>query len=630
MQYKLNTAIRVEYLASDNITGISDLYLTPTNPSGTDKTPILFTEIGDGLYKASFTPDALGWWSVRVSSLTYPENAYVKVYYIGDTDNPNPMQGAIVKDWYPRNVEALDIDSDQRLRLDPAGNLKTRAAILTDEGSVYDPFAGSSLGEDWESSIGSGASISVANSLCTIASGTTINAETQIDRLIDYPPLVLIGILNLSQRIANQDFYFGFADAELSASDTMFARFHFYGTDNTKISVESQSSVDTNGNQGINTQLLLPMGFTTAQYLHYKIECDTRSVRYYVGSDLENMILLANHSIEIPNPYTEMYMRCRCKNSSSAPATSTTFNINTIYIKNMNVCDFIGEVTGKVSINQNIIPSIVNSSSANLASSATFTGAAETSLGGAGIQVNLKTDQPTTVKVQQSMDGVNWDIEDIWYLEASIGDSRTFQATASYFRILVTNNGASTTTYLRLQAVLCPIVEALPRKLSSTGDLKVDASDRTIAELNKFFFINSEYSSGSSETDSFLIKNPSTSTKNLYLKSILISGMNTVAVRCRVRIYQAPTISDNGTVQTIYNRNIGSGLRSSIALAYHTPTISNRGTRIFAYSVQECNTVQDDFNLGQIIYPNQSILITIHNDATNKITSITFVWAELP
>ena len=43
-----------------------------------------------------------------------------------------------------------------------------------------------------------------------------------------------------------------------------------------------------------------------------------------------------------------------------------------------------------------------------------------------------------------------------------VGDSRTFQATGSYFRVVVTNVTGTVTTYLRLQTAMCPIVEALP------------------------------------------------------------------------------------------------------------------------------------------------------------------------
>lgn len=117
--------------------------------------------------------------------------------------------------------------------------------------------------------------------------------------------------------------------------------------------------------------------------------------------------------------------------------------------------------------------STVNSSTANLASAATFTGTAEDMLGYASVQVNFKADQAATIQVQQSTDSTNWDISDSYTVSANTGDSRAFKANARYVRVLVTNNGGSTTTVLRLQTILCPVGEAQPRALTQNGEFKV-------------------------------------------------------------------------------------------------------------------------------------------------------------
>lgn len=92
MQYKINQAIIVRYLAIDNEEGLTDLILIPTNPSGVDQTPITFTEIGDGLYTVTFTPNALGWWLVRVTSVSKPRNVYSKSYFVGTEFTTYPPQ----------------------------------------------------------------------------------------------------------------------------------------------------------------------------------------------------------------------------------------------------------------------------------------------------------------------------------------------------------------------------------------------------------------------------------------------------------------------------------------------------------------------------------------------------------
>jgi len=122
-----------------------------------------------------------------------------------------------------------------------------------------------------------------------------------------------------------------------------------------------------------------------------------------------------------------------------------------------------------------------NTSSVNLiaANSYTFTGTGSSTLGVAGLQWNLKTDQNATVYVEQSNDNVNWDISQSFpYYHAKGGRGETVQATAAYWRIRVVLTGTIDTTYFRLEGVLCPIVEPLPSRLSPNGNLQVVASLR--------------------------------------------------------------------------------------------------------------------------------------------------------
>lgn len=127
-----------------------------------------------------------------------------------------------------------------------------------------------------------------------------------------------------------------------------------------------------------------------------------------------------------------------------------------------------------VKIKQNVLASNLNSSTTNLASGATFTGLAESTLDYAGIQVSLKTDQNCTVYVDQSTDGSNWDINDTFtYYYSNGGASWTVQAVNSYVRVRVKNNGASTTTYFRMQTALCPVVSTEPRAPDSGGEVPV-------------------------------------------------------------------------------------------------------------------------------------------------------------
>jgi hypothetical protein len=131
-----------------------------------------------------------------------------------------------------------------------------------------------------------------------------------------------------------------------------------------------------------------------------------------------------------------------------------------------------------VSSSQLVLESFNNSSTANLAYHGSFVGSAEETTGFAGIQTNLNTDQNCTIYIDQSPDGVNWDIQDSFnYYSAGGGDSTTTQATSSYFRVRVINDAilsSGSTSYFRLSSLLCPVVEAVPRALENrTHALKV-------------------------------------------------------------------------------------------------------------------------------------------------------------
>jgi hypothetical protein len=132
-----------------------------------------------------------------------------------------------------------------------------------------------------------------------------------------------------------------------------------------------------------------------------------------------------------------------------------------------------------VSVRQHEVISTNNSSVANLASSATFTGTAEDGLGYQLIGVTFKATQNCTIQIQQSGDGTNWDVSDSYTVAANTGDSRVFHFIARYVRVLVTNNGGISTTNLRLQTIITPIGSILPRYLTQFGNLPIEIKGGT-------------------------------------------------------------------------------------------------------------------------------------------------------
>jgi hypothetical protein len=136
------------------------------------------------------------------------------------------------------------------------------------------------------------------------------------------------------------------------------------------------------------------------------------------------------------------------------------------------------------SITQNVVADAKNSFSGSLASNATYFGTGSSTLGIAGIQVSMKSDQSCDVYIDQSPDNVNWDIVDAYRYITSIGNfGITVQAINSYYRVRITNSG-KLTGYVRMQTALCPIVEAVPRSLDVHGHMKI----HTYGDEDKYGF----------------------------------------------------------------------------------------------------------------------------------------------
>lgn len=290
---------------------------------------------------------------------------------------------------------------------------------------------------------------------------------------------------------------------------------------------------------------------------------------------------------------------------------------------------------GKEHLDANIIQNVVlstgNSSVANLASGASFTGTSISTLGAGAVQVNIIADQDVTVAVQQSTDGTNWDIEDRWTIDATQGDGRTFQLTSSYVRVKVTNNGASTTTYLRLQTVLAPIIDALPRALSQGGGLKVsvnESSGAAHAAHGDMFSVNILLSVGSSEGDFALFRNPSGSLKDVYIYKLILDVV-TKARQCIWKIYAAPTITTVGTTVTPLSRLFKGTPPSSGMNVYSAPTISARGTRVAVFSSgQDSNSLINMLDFSLIVGPGKDILLTTQATNSNTDVASTMIWSE--
>lgn len=195
---------------------------------------------------------------------------------------------------------------------------------------------------------GSGASITVTGGQATLALGTTATAITELERDVDYGPLLFQGGISVSQRIANQDIYIGLYDEEHSATPYYFAWFHLTGASATGTTVICESGGKRDGQPSggeiETTTVTLPNGQTTATARRYRIEVLLAKLKFYIDG-----LLVAEHYKAMPRPMDLLTATVRCVNGTT-PATGTSVVIDYLTTKNFNTLDITipGETEGVV------------------------------------------------------------------------------------------------------------------------------------------------------------------------------------------------------------------------------------------------------------------------------------------
>lgn len=228
------------------------------------------------------------------------------------------------------------LQQNAKLSLDGSGNLNVRGSALTDEGSFRDDFS-APLSADWETEFTGNGTTSQATTIQTLSSGTTAGNST-IKLFTDYSPIIFKKLVQVSQRIANQNIIFGFRDNV--ENPNISAEFKLSGTINTTLNVVSSSSA-TIGNSETYAQTI-PNAKTTAQYLEYEIQVLPNFVAFYIDG-----VLVRTCKIHVPTTGvgSELYAFFRIENS--ATVTNTTVNVDFIDISNMNLLEVKTDFTSK-------------------------------------------------------------------------------------------------------------------------------------------------------------------------------------------------------------------------------------------------------------------------------------------
>lgn len=191
----------------------------------------------------------------------------------------------------------------------------------------YD-FSGVTLPTDWGIvSMGTNQSVSVANSILSIVSGTDINQETIVrcSSPVTIKTLVRF-VMSLSQRIANQNFYLEL----VNAAGTTYARYDFNGATATT----AQCVTANEGTANSAVSVTVP---TTASYASFDIFADINDVLFSSVASNTNASKSGVSKFDrlALLPDEQYYIQIRVLNGGTAPASSTTINIDSVSIQDL-------------------------------------------------------------------------------------------------------------------------------------------------------------------------------------------------------------------------------------------------------------------------------------------------------
>lgn len=180
---------------------------------------------------------------------------------------------------------------------------------------------------------GAGATISVASGQCTIAAGTTAGSVSEVERDVDWLPLVKQSGVSVSQRIVNQGTYIGFYDELHPTTPYWFAWFLLDGTVNTTVKCQSarNPSGPPSAAETEETTVTLPNGATTATVRRFRPEVLGDRVNFLIDG-----MLVATHYRAMPGPGDLLTSAVRVVNGGVAPASNTNVVIDYDTVKNHN------------------------------------------------------------------------------------------------------------------------------------------------------------------------------------------------------------------------------------------------------------------------------------------------------
>lgn len=201
-----------------------------------------------------------------------------------------------------------------------------------------------------------------------------------------------------------------------------------------------------------------------------------------------------------------------------------------------------------------------NSTTATLLANATFTGNAESTLGFNALAVEVESDQASAVnglKVQQSPDGTNWDIEDHFSILAATALPMTVPVRSSFYRIVYVN-GAVNQTNNRIQVV--KKVNGVLGKYGSDG----------VAEANQGQLVATSDAVEAVGTDRVLMNGASVAVQKGFanIAASQTDGAVVAAIAAKIIRVLAVIISAGATPSTVIFNTKPAGAHTAISMTF--------------------------------------------------------------
>lgn len=268
-----------------------------------------------------------------------------------------------------------------------------------------------------------------------------------------------------------------------------------------------------------------------------------------------------------------------------------------------------------------------NSTTATLAGNAAFTGLTEDVKDYSTIQLSVIADQVSAtdgLSLQQSSDGSNWDITDVYTVPASTGKTFSVQVAARYFRVVYTN-GATIQGAFRIQSVLHqnapkPSSQRPGDALSNENDFEQVSA--YLAALNSSGNWDRLRNNVGTSDGALRVVQATDSTTSVNVVSPIAQGDSASALRVVLAgNSDASVVVNSGTITTVTTLT---GITNTVA----TVLVDSTGV---AFSGSNAFTVDSNDSLGQgdstsairIIQAGDSVSSVVVNSGT--ITTVTAV-----